>query len=77
MAGKIASWRPTDQGGLNPPSALGICRNLEDTVKRSPDKWVKDPVRMVETLKHPTYVPVSFADWRIRKAPSMSMQIDL
>ena len=56
MAGKIASWRPTDQGGPNPPSALGICRNLEDDVKRSPDKWVKDPVRMVETLKHPTYV---------------------
>ena len=56
MAIKIAAWRPDAKNGLSLPSALGICSNLEDAVKRNPGKWTEDPVRVVEILRHPTYV---------------------
>ena len=57
LAARIESWRPAaSQGILDQPSANGISHNLEDAVKRNPDKWLEDPVRMIKTLKHPTYV---------------------
>ena len=37
LAARISSWRPDMQEGPSPPSALGICHNLEDAVKGSPD----------------------------------------
>lgn len=56
LAAKISSWRPVSKDILNPPSAYGIRNHLEDAVKRNPDRWVTDPLRMIKTLKHPTYV---------------------
>ena len=56
LAAKITSWRPGTKNGPNPPSALGIRRILKDSAKRDPGKWAKDPVRMINLLRHPTYV---------------------
>ena len=56
MAAKIEAWVPSATNGPNQPSVLGIRSELEDAVKRTPDKWAEDPVRMVKMLKHPTYV---------------------
>ena len=56
LAARISSWRPASQGILDQPSVTGISHNLENAVKRNPDRWLEDPVRMIKTLKHPTYV---------------------
>lgn len=42
------------------PSIIGRCENLEGAVKKNPDKWIEDPIRIVMTLKHPAYVATYF-----------------
>ena len=56
LAGKIEAWRPGAANGSNPPTAIGICSELKEAIKRMPDKWTEDPVRMIRILRHPTYV---------------------
>ena len=64
LAGKIEAWRPRAANGPNPPTAIGICSELKEAIKRMPDKWTEDPARMIKILRHPTYVAgIFFTDW--------------
>ena len=56
LANKIASWRPDTRNDLIFLSSTDICRNLENSVKKDPARWIKDPIKMIKLLKHPTYV---------------------
>ena len=59
-ASQIASWFPDGGDGLNEPSVLGLSRNFHDAVKSKPDRWAGDPVRMIRTLRHSTYIAAYF-----------------
>ena len=59
-ASQIASWVPDEGADPNPPSALGLSRDFHDAVKSKPDRWAGDPVRMIKTLRHSTYVAAYF-----------------
>ena len=56
MAAKIAAWRPDAKRSLGYASAVDIAYALEDAVKSNPDRWVKEPVKMIAILEHPMYV---------------------
>ena len=60
LAAKIASWRPNAKDRPSLLSASNICYSLSDSVKRNPDKWIEDPIRMIKTLQHPTYITFYF-----------------
>lgn len=52
----IASHRSNIRSGMNIPSIVDTCNDLEIAVKKNPDKWIEDPIRIIMTLGHPTYV---------------------
>ena len=56
LATMIASYRSNTQSGMNIPSVVDICNDLEIAVKKNPDRWIEDPIRIIMTLEHPTYV---------------------
>ena len=56
-AREIAQWRPdTADWRLNYAGARELGRTLETLVKENPDHWTADPVIVVKTLHHPTYI---------------------
>ena len=59
-ASQIASWIPDGGAGLNTLSALGLSRDLHGAVKSKPGRWADDPVRMIKTLRHSTYIAAYF-----------------
>ena len=83
LAGMIEAWRPGVANGPNPPSVAGICSELQEAVKRLPDRWAKNPVRIIEILKHPTYVVGYFRgltqveDWHGKRADEVIRAIRL
>ena len=60
MAGKIVN--PTLVAGevFSNLSISGIRSELENGIKRNPDRWAKDPVEMIKILQHPMYISSYF-----------------